>query len=174
MQLVFTPTERLTPGARYTISVIGAHNAAGDVLGGKGNFSFIVQPGAQVTTTTPEADAVDAEPPIVELWFSQPMDVDATNAAFALRDTNTGALVGGHLNWNAERTQLVYAPDNPFDGGRTFEVTFEGGARDADGNVVDTSLTFTTKAGTITGDAARGTTSTRTAPRTLMTVVSLA
>ena len=163
-QLVFTPSERLTPGARYTISVIGAHNASGDVLGGKGNFSFIVQPGAQVTTTTPEADAVDAEPPIVELWFSQPMDVDATNAAFALTDTNTGALVGGHLTWNEERTQLVYAPDSAFAGGRTFAVTFEGGARDADGNVVDTSLTFSTKAAPIVVDVARGTTSTRTAP----------
>ena len=110
-QLVFTPDRAPEPGARYTISVIGAHDAAGNVLGGKGNFSFIVQPGAQVTKTRPEADAVDAEPPTVELWFSQPMDVDATNTAFALTDTTTGALVGGHLNWNAARTQLVYAPD---------------------------------------------------------------
>lgn len=166
-QLVFTPTDRLTPGVRYTISVIGAHNASGNVLGGKGNFSFIVQPGAQITTTVPEADAIDAEPPIVELWFSQPMDVDATNAAFALRDTTNAALVGGHLNWNEEHTQLIYAPDSAFAGGRTFEITFEGGARDADGNVVDTSLTFTTRDAPfgVAADAiARGTTSTRTAP----------
>jgi uncharacterized protein YkwD len=167
-KLVFTPTERLTPGVRYTISLIGAHDGSGNPLGGKGNFSFIVQPGAQVTKTSPEAEATDAEPPIVEVWFSQPMDVDATNEAFALKDTTTDALVGGHLNWNAERTQLIYAPDSPFAGGRTFEVTFEGGARDADGNAIDTSLSFTTKAapfGAVAADAgARGTTSTRTAP----------
>ena len=167
-KLVFTPAERLTPGVRYTISLIGAHDGAGNLLGGKGNFSFIVQPGAQVTKTSPESAATDAEPPIVEVWFSQPMDVDATNEAFELRDSSTGALVGGHLNWNADRTQLVYAPDSPFAGGRTFDVTFEGGARDADGNVIDTSLSFTTKAAPLAAVAAdagvRGTTSTRTAP----------
>jgi len=166
--LVFTPTERLAPGVRYTIRIIGAHDAAGNPLGGKGNFSFIVQHGAQVTKTAPEADAADVEPATVDFWFSQPMDVDATNAAFALKDTNTGELVGGHLNWNDARTQLIYAPDRAFAGSRTFAVTFEGGARDADGNVIDTSLTFTTKAAPLVAVAAdptaRGTTTTRTAP----------
>jgi uncharacterized protein YkwD len=162
--LVFTPSERLTPGARYTISVIGAHDGAGNPLGGKGNFSFIVQPGAQITQTLPAPDAVDVEPATVELWFSQPMDVDATNAAFALKDA-AGALVGGNLNWNEDRTQLVYVPDRPFTAGSTFQVTFEGGARDADGNVIDTSLAFTTKAApVVAAPVQRGTTTTRTAP----------
>jgi uncharacterized protein YkwD len=160
--LVFTPTERLVPGARYTISVIGAHDAKGNLLGGKGNFSFIVRPGAQLTQTLPEVDAADVEPPWVELWFSQPMDVEATNAAFALLDSVTGERVGGHLNWNAERTQLVYAPDRPFAGGRRFDVTFEGGARDDDGNVVEAAMSFTTMAAPVA--PARGSVSTRTAP----------
>jgi uncharacterized protein YkwD len=160
--LVFTPTERLIPGSRYTISVIGAHDAQGNVLGGKGNFSFIVRPGAQLTQTLPEVDAADVEPSWIELWFSQPMDVDATNAAFALRDSVTGDLVGGHLNWNAERTQLVYAPDTTFAGGRRFDVTFDGGARDDDGNVVDAAMSFTTKAAPVA--PVRATVSTRTAP----------
>jgi uncharacterized protein YkwD len=158
--LVFTPSERLTPGGRYTISVIGAHDRTGNVLGGEGNFSFIVQPGAQVTQTRPTADATDVEPTWVELWFSQPMDVEATNAAFGMTDTATGALVGGHLIWNDEGTQLIYTPDNPFTGGRTFTVAFDGGARDADGNLVDASLAFTTKAGPL---IARAQTSVRSA-----------
>jgi uncharacterized protein YkwD len=168
--LVFTPSERLTPGVRYTISVIGAHDSSGNPLGGKGNFSFIVQHGAQVTKTSPEANATDVEPATVEIWFSQPMDVDATNAAFAMTDTATGALVGGNLNWNDERTQLTYVPDTAFTANRIFALTFEGGARDADGNVVETSLNFTTKAGPPTVVAeepvTRGTTTTRTAPVT--------
>lgn len=164
--LVFTPTERLTPGSRYTISLIGAHDNAGNPLGGKGNFSFIVQPGAQVTKTAPEADALDVEPANVEIWFSQPMDVDATNKAFVLTDTNVGVPVGGNLEWNEARTQLVYVPDSTFTAGRTFQITFAGGARDADGNVIDTSLTFTTKAAplpVVAAPVARGTTTTRTA-----------
>ena len=52
--LVFTPTERLHPGTRYTISVIGAHDLTGNALGGTGNFSFIVQSSAQLTKTDPE------------------------------------------------------------------------------------------------------------------------
>ena len=144
--LVFTPTGRLDPGARYTISVIGAHDVAGNVLGGEGNFSFVVQDGAQLIKTSPKADEADVEPATVELWFSQPMDVDATNAAFALKDTATGALVGGHLTWNEAGTQLVYTPDNPFAGGQTFEVSLAKGAKDLDGNGVTTAWSFQTKA----------------------------
>ncbi len=143
--LVFTPSERLEPGRRYTISLVGSHDAAGNLIGGKSNFSFIVQSGAQVTKTSPEADAADAEPASVELWFSQPMDIEATNKAFGLTDTANDSLVGGHLTWNEAGTQLVYTPDNPLPGGRTYALAFEGGARDADGNGVEASLSFTTK-----------------------------
>lgn len=142
--LVFTPSERLEAGSRYTVSLIGSHDLTGNLIGGKGNFSFIVQPGAQVTRTEPEADATDVEPATVELWFSQPMDVDATNEAFGLTDGSSGALVGGNLTWNEAGTQLVYTPDQPFIGGRTFTVSFDGGARDADGNTLDATLAFTT------------------------------
>jgi len=161
--LVFTPAERLQPGARYTISVIGAHDRTGNVLGGKGNFSFIVQPGAQLTKTQPEADAADVEPATVELWFSRPMDVDATNAAFTLTDTSTGALVGGLLNWNEAATQLIYTPDVPFAGGRTFEVSLGDGAVDTHGNPVATTWSFETKVAPVVATSAR-TTTTRSAP----------
>jgi uncharacterized protein YkwD len=162
-ELVFRPSERLHPSTRYTISVIGSHDRTGNVIGGKGNFSFIVQPGAQVTRTQPEADAVEVEPATVELWFSQPMDVNATNKAFGLTDTATGALVGGNLTWNKAGTQLVYTPDTALPGGRKYVVAFEGGARDADGNKVDTSLSFTTKAPPVIA-ATRAVTSVRSAP----------
>ncbi len=144
--LVFTPTDRLEPGTRYTISVIGSHDADGNLVGGKANFSFIVQPGAQLTKTQPEADATDVEPATVEMWFSQPMDVEATNEAFGLKDTSSGTLVGGLLTWNEAATQLTYTPDAAFAGGRTFEVGLADGARDADGNAVKTTWTFETKA----------------------------
>ncbi len=126
--LVFRPSGRLEPGSRYTISVIGAHDRLGNVVGGKGNFSFIVQPGAQVTKTTPEAEAAGVEPTTVELWFSQPMAVEATNKVFGLTDDATGQLVGGLLNWNEAATQLVYTPDRPLAGGRSYTVAFDGGA----------------------------------------------
>jgi uncharacterized protein YkwD len=161
--LVFRPSERLAPGTRYTISVIGSHDRTGNVIGGKGNFSFIVQPGAQVTQTLPEPNAADVEPPTVELWFSQPMDVRATNKAFGLTDTSTGALVGGNLAWNEAGTQLVYTPDTALAGGRQYTVAFNGGALDADGNLVDAALSFTTKAAPVIA-VPRAPTSVRSAP----------
>ncbi len=163
-QLVFRPSERLHPGTRYTISVIGSHDMTGNVIGGKGNFSFIVQPGAQVTKSQPEAEAVEVEPATVELWFSQPMDINATNKAFGLTDTAIGGLVGGNLSWNDAGTQLVYTPDTALPGGRTYVVAFNGGARDADGNKVDASLSFTTTASSLGGAVTRASTSVRTAP----------
>lgn len=162
--LVFTPTARLEPGHRYTISVIGAHDIGGNVLGGKANFSFVVQSGAQLTKTEPTADQADVEPATVAMWFSQPMDVDATNAAFALTDASTGALVGGLLNWNEAGTQLTYTPDRPFAGGREFTVALGDGARDIYGNAVTTSWSFTTKAAPVVAAPIRSSTTTRTAP----------
>ena len=160
--LVFGPASRLEPGSRYTISLIGSHDLTGNAIGGKANFSFVVQPGAQVTKTQPEIAATDVEPATVEMWFSQPMDVDATNEAFGLTDTANGGLVGGVLNWNDAGTQLIYTPDQPFIGGRTFEVSIGDGARDADGNAVTTSWSFTTKAAPVVA-VERSTTSTRSA-----------
>jgi uncharacterized protein YkwD len=164
--LVFTPTERLEPGSRYTISVIGAHDRIGNVIGGEANFSFIVQPGAQLIKTTPKLGEAGVEPATVEMWFSQPMDVDATNKAFRLTDTATGALVGGLLNWNEAGTQLIYTPDASFAGGRAFKVALGKGSRDADGNAVTTSWTFETKAAPIAPSTRSGTASatTRGAP----------
>ena len=171
--LVFAPSGRLEPGSRYTIGLIGSHDLVGNPIGGKANFSFIVQPGAQVTKTQPETDAADVEPATVEMWFSQPMNVEATNEAFALTDTATGALVGGLLNWNEAGTQLIYTPDQPFVGGRTFEVSIGEDARDADGNAVSTSWSFTTKAAPVVA-VQRGTTTTRSAPIAVAPATSLA
>ena len=171
--LVFRPSERLEPGSRYSISVIGSHDLDGNVLGGENNFSFIVQTGAQVTRTQPALDAADTDPATVKMWFSQPMQVDATNDAFALTDTTTDALVGGRLTWNEAQTQLIYTPDTAFAGGRTFEVSLGEGARDVDDNTVVTSWAFSTKAAAVVlaptpapaPTADRGSTSTRsTAP----------
>lgn len=141
--LVFTPTGRFEPGARYTISVSGAHDADGNVIDGKANFSFLVQDGAQITKTVPEHEAMNVDPEKVEIWFSQPMDVEATGSAFTMTDTNTGQAFAGSISWNEAGTQLMYTPDAAWIAGHTFGVTFADGAKDADGNAVDTDWYFT-------------------------------
>ena len=161
--LVFTPTERLEPGMRYTISLVGAHDAGGNVLGSQASFTFVVQDGAQLTKTSPERKATDVEPATVTMWFSQPMVVDATNKAFSLIDTTTGQPVGGHLTWNAASTQITFTPDVPLAGGRTFEVVIGDGARDMDGNAVKAKWAFSTRAAPVAVARAPAVT-TRSAP----------
>jgi uncharacterized protein YkwD len=165
--LVFRPSERLEPGARYTVSLTGAHDFAGNPLGGKANFSFTTRNGAQLTKTSPEDEASDVEPPTAEMWFSAPMNVKATNKAFALVDTTSGGEVPGVLNWNDAGTQLTFTPDTAFAGGRTFDVEIDG-AKDEDGNAFDVSWSFSTTAppaeAPVVAAPARSTTSTRSAP----------
>ena len=146
-ELIFTPGQRLEPGGRYTISLVGARDGAGNELGGKVNFTFVVRATPQIVRTTPELGAQGVEPGTVEMWFSQPMDVEATNAAFGLTDTTTGRLVAGRLNWNETATQLVYSPDRALAGGRTFEVALGPGAVDAAGNSMTAEWSFTTEEG---------------------------
>lgn len=159
--LLFKPSERLAAGRRYTVSVLGSHDALGNLVDGKTNFSFTVRAGAQLTQTSPEQNAVEVEAASVSMWFSQPMDVDATNAAFAAVDTAAGGLVAGVLSWNEAGTQLTLWPDNPLPGGRRFEIRIGDGARDADGNAVTATWSFATKVAvpaSTSGPTVRGTT----------------
>ncbi|MGH2428027.1 MAG: Ig-like domain-containing protein [Candidatus Limnocylindria bacterium] len=162
-EMTFTPSERLAPGTRYTISVVGAHDVTGNVLGGKSNFSFTVRGGAQLTKTSPGLGEREVETSAVEMWFSQPMDDDATNAAFAAIDTTNGAMVRGRLNWNDAGTQLIFTPDGALAAGRTFDIRLGEGATDRDGNEVTMAWSFTTKAAPAPAPQ-RSTTSTRSAP----------
>jgi uncharacterized protein YkwD len=162
--LVFTPTDRLTPGGRYTISLAGAHDRLGNVIGGKTNFSFVVQPGAQVTKTSPELNGTDVQPKVVEMWFSQPMDVDATNGAFRLVDTSTSDSVAGKLTWNDEETQLTFTPDAALAEGHKFVIVLDDSALDLDANPVTAKWAFTTHFTPVAAPALeRSTVSTRSA-----------
>ena len=142
--LVFSPHERLEAGSRYTISVIGAHDVQGNTLGGKANFSFIVQAGAQLTKTTPEMSATDVKPRSIEMWFSQPMDPAATADAFRVTDTAGGTRVKGKVTWNDSATQLTFTPSKGFKPGRTFRVLLSKDAVDLDGNRVVVKWSFKT------------------------------
>ena len=140
--LVFTPSERLEPGTRYTISVIGAHDTQGNALGGKANFSFIVQAGAQITKTRPVEGATDVEPESVVMWFSQPVDTDAVARALRVTDLSSTSRVKGKVTWNAKSTQLTFTPRTAFAAGHAFRVALTKGAVDIDGNPIAAKWKF--------------------------------
>jgi uncharacterized protein YkwD len=143
--LTFTPIERLGSNARYTVSLLGAHDLAGNPLGGGATFSFTTRPGAQLVQSTPTADATGISTKEIGLWFSQPVDPTSVGAALRVTDRSSGASLTGTLTWNATNTQLLFTPSRALAGGHRFDVSLADGAVDADGNPVTASLSFTTK-----------------------------
>jgi uncharacterized protein YkwD len=162
--LVFTPGERLEPGTRYTISVIGAHDLRGNAVGGKANFSFIVQAGAQLTRTRPDEGAQDVEPDSLAMWFSQPVDTDAVAGALRVTDISSKARVKGKVKWNEKSTQLTFEPEAPFAAGHAFRVRLTEDAVDIDGNPVAAKWKFRMAAPPPAPAAPVATVTTRSAP----------
>lgn len=144
--LVFQPDERLESGARYAVSVIGARDARGNRLAGDVSFSFTVRPGAQVVKVRPKGGETDVETDHVQVWFTQPMDVDATGSAFSLVDTTADRAVPGSVSWNTAGTQLTFKPSAALAKGHHFSIEVGDGARDMDRNAVSASFSFATKA----------------------------
>lgn len=156
-ELVFTPIGRLESGMRYTVNLSGAHDQHGNALRAGSSVSFVIADTARLTRTSPKRNAAGVEAAYVQMWFSRPMRVNETNAAFELTDAVTGQPVGGLLSWNEESTRLTYVPDHPFASGRKFTVTIGSDARDIEGNPVKASWSFTTTSGPV----ARGSTTSR-------------
>jgi uncharacterized protein YkwD len=142
--LWFAPSNRLAAGTRYTVSLAGARDVAGNPLGGDASFSFTTREHAQAVTVSPKiGERGVAVTTGVHISFSQPM---AASAASALRvtDTATGRAVVGGVTWNPDRTVLSFNPAAALAKGRTYAVGLGSSARDLDGNAVTISWRFTT------------------------------
>jgi uncharacterized protein YkwD len=142
--LWFVPDPRLVPGVRYAISVAGGRDAAGARLGGDTSFSFTTRAGGQALSVSPAIGATGISEQTVTIGFSQPMDRDATAAAFVLADTVTDAQVAGQFVWSADSRTLTFTAAEALAAGRTYAARLDPGARDADGNPVSISWQFTT------------------------------
>jgi uncharacterized protein YkwD len=144
--LVFTPVGRLEPNARYALTVAGAHDLAGNRLGGDASFSFTTRAGAQVVKVSPLDGEKNLTNVQVAIWFSQPVDTAATGGAFRFTDATTGEVIPGQVVWNEAGTQLRFGASHSLAKGHLFRMSFADGARDSDGNIVSGSWSFQTKA----------------------------
>jgi len=144
--LWFAPEQRLAPGVRYAISVAGARDADGIRVGGDTSFSLAIRPSAQAMTVSPAIWASEVTGQTVTIGFSQPMDRDATAAAFSLSDTTSGQPVVGQIAWSADARSLTFSAGGALTEGHTFVANLGAGARDADGNPVSISWQFSTAA----------------------------
>jgi uncharacterized protein YkwD len=146
--LWFEPEGRLIPDTRYSVTLIGARDAEGNLLGGDTSFSLTTRPGAQALTLTPTSGARGVTGRAVQVGFSLPMDREATTAAFRLVDVATGQRVTGNFSWSADDRTLTFTPSGALRAGRTYAASLGAGAADADGNPVAISWRFTTAGAT--------------------------
>jgi uncharacterized protein YkwD len=144
--LVFTPSQPLEPGARYAISLAGAHDLVGNPLGGDSSFSFTTITAGQPIKVSPKANASNVKSGDIEVWFSQPMATERTTKAFSLTDLTSKAKVAGKVSWSEAKTQLRFKPTKALAKGHSFRIALTSGAVDGDGNSVTLTSAFRTKA----------------------------
>lgn len=144
-QVTFTPRERLKPDTRYAISLVGAHDAVGNRLGGDVSFSFTTRADAELLRFTPERHAKNVQAKQVILRFSQPMDSDSTSDAIKVVNLTTDRRVGGRVDWRNGGRELRYVFKSALPGGSLIEVSLGKAARDRDDNRVSVSWTFRTR-----------------------------
>ncbi|MDP9250915.1 MAG: Ig-like domain-containing protein [Chloroflexota bacterium] len=145
LSVTFRPDGRLVPNRRYAVSLAGVHDAAGDPLGGDTSFSFTTRPGAQLVKVTPVEGAVNVTSGLVVVWFSQPMNPRAVDAALKVTDLTRGAPVTGKIAWTTAYTHLNFAPSAALAAGHHFGVSLATGSLDADGNALTAAWSFSTK-----------------------------
>jgi uncharacterized protein YkwD len=144
--LTFAPSDRLKPGTRYAVSVVGAHDEQGNRLAGDVSFSFTTRNDAQLVSFTPDRREANVTARQVVIRFSQPMDAWQTRHALRVEDVDSGARLRGSVDWNEQHTRLEYRFDQALPRGHTIEVRLGGAARDLDGNRVSVSWRFQTRA----------------------------
>jgi uncharacterized protein YkwD len=144
-ELRFEPLTPFAAGDRYAVSVAGARDEGGNRVGGDTSFSFTTRDGAQLASVRPNIGERDVTGRTLHLRFTEPMNTSSVDESFTVTDLVSEAAVPGSLRWNDAHTHLTFEADADFARGHAFEVTLAG-ASDADGNLVDRTYTFRTKA----------------------------
>ena len=144
-EVTFTPRNRLKPDTRYAVSLVGAHDAAGNRLGGDVSFSFTTRADAELMRFTPERHATNVQARQVILRFSQPMNIDSTSDAIRVVNLSSGRQVAGRVDWRNGGRELRYEFKSALPRGSLIEVSLGKAAKDRDGNGVSISWTFRTR-----------------------------
>ena len=143
-EVLFAPRDRLRADTRYAVTLVGAHDAAGNRLGGDVSFSFTTRADAELVRFTPERHATNVKAKQLVLRFSEPMNKDTTADAIKVVDLTTGRHIRGRVDWQHGATQLRYIFKAPLPRGGLIEVSLGKASRDKDGNAVSVSWTFRT------------------------------
>jgi PKD repeat protein len=94
-----------------------------------------------VLSTDPGYDQIDvAVDTTVVVYFSEKMDMTATEGAFSMQDTPTSTSVTGTFSWDAAEMNMTFTPDNDLAGATEYCFTITTAAKD----VADPGLNMAT------------------------------
>ncbi|WNZ59560.1 Ig-like domain-containing protein [Myxococcus sp. MxC21-1] len=134
------PAAALAENTTYTV-IVNAENGAGQSLTGTRSFTFTTTGPAPDTTaptilnTTPgQASIGVARDTVIEVLFSEPMDKNSVQAAFAI--TSPAGLNSGSFSWNEAETVMTYTSPASAAYGTTVAWQISTFAKDKNGNAL--------------------------------------
>lgn len=136
----FKPSEPLKGGTQYTVTVkAGLTDTTGATLPNDTMATFTTL-SPRTLEIRPEDKGVDiVRDPVIEIGFSQPMDQQATQAAFALTGPG-GAKVEGTFDWKTDFKSFTFKPKALLNYGGLYDITIDANtARSASGAVLQAS-----------------------------------
>jgi uncharacterized protein YkwD len=144
--LVFRPSTRFEADTRYGVTILGAHDRLGNELSGDISFSFITRQAGKVVRIYPRRGAANVTDSRISIYFSRPMDREATASALRVTNLERDARVRGKVEWSHGGRSLTFRPASALARGARFEVRLTRAASDLDGNQLSRTWTFRTKA----------------------------
>ena len=132
--LIFLPSSPLDNATSYTATVsTTAKDVAGNPLPAAKSWRFTTttQPLISLTSPSDGATGIARTAPIVAI-FDQAMDKPSAQAAFSLKRTSDGAVVGGTLSWYGNA--LIFLPSSPLANATSYTATVSTTAKDVAGN----------------------------------------
>lgn len=146
--LGFKPNADLVSGVQYTATVsTAARSALGDPLPAAKAWTFTVTNRPVVETVTPANNATGvARATNVSVKFSKAMNQAATQGAFTLKRTSTGAAVAGTFSWSGNT--LIFNPSTTLLASTKYTAAVSSAAKDLANNTLlnPTTWSFTTGA----------------------------
>jgi hypothetical protein len=146
----FTPATALANATGYTLTVgTGVRDLAGNALAAVFTASFTTVAPADTTppaviTTSPLNGATGvAVGTSVGVTFSEPMDPSTINGStMSLRVTATGASVAGNVTYDPGSNLATFTPSSALANSTSYAAMVSTGVRDAVGNGMTTSFSF--------------------------------
>jgi methionine-rich copper-binding protein CopC len=144
----FTPTAALAYGTKYTATVRGAKDAAGDLISGPFSWSFTTDPAApKVNSDTPASGATNvAQSTTATATFNEA--IQPNTITFTLTPSG-GSPVAAHVTYNSSTFTATLTPSAALAADTTYTASITG-AKDIAGDPMSGrfSWTFTTDAPT--------------------------